>query len=202
MRKLSCAFAALAFLTASGCALRPGDDTTAEPTASTEAAILAFKWVVFDNPYGDGTPNPAANIRGEAHGNVATNPTAVSGLKGWTVTGMTVANLPPNRTFGAHAHALTCDNNQGGGHYENVAGSIDPTNSEIWLDFTTDARGHGEVHVLSPFAVRPGGVQSIVVHTNPTDPATGKAGAKLACANLALAGAAPPPAPPADAGTK
>jgi Cu-Zn family superoxide dismutase len=99
---------------------------------------------------------------------------------------MEVYRVPPNRTFGAHAHALKCDDTQGGGHYENIPGNIDPVNSEIWLDFTTDARGHGRVKVLSPFAVKAGGVQSFVIHTNPTDPATGKAGAKLACADLTI----------------
>jgi Cu-Zn family superoxide dismutase len=173
----------------SGCALRNGDSgsTTDEQTASTDEAIMTFQFTVYDNPYGDGSPNPAAGIKGVVRGYVATNATAVSGLKAWTVTGMDVFGLPPNRTFGAHAHVSACDVGQGGGHYQNEPGVVDPVASEIWLDFTTDAKGWGRVKVLSPFAVRPGGVQSFVVHTNPTD-ANGKAGAKLACADLNLTG--------------
>jgi Cu-Zn family superoxide dismutase len=174
-----------------GCALRDGSEpdgsTTQDQTESTEQAIQTFHWTVFDNPYGDGTPNPAAGVRGVARGYVSTNPNVVSGLKAWTVTGIDVFGLPPNRTFGAHAHVATCDNGQGGGHYQNEPGVVDPVASEIWLDFTTDSRGWGNVKVLSPFGVRPGGVQSFVIHTNPTD-ANGKAGAKLACANLNLTG--------------
>ena len=147
----------------------------------TDQAVHTFRFTVFPDPYANGTPNPAENIRGVANGYVSKNPDAKSGLAEWTVAG-----LPPDRTFGAHAHALACDNTLGGGHYQHVPGSIDPVTSEIWLDFTTDDRGRAQIKVLSPFGVRDGGVQSVVIHTDPTDRATAKAGAKLACANLAL----------------
>jgi hypothetical protein len=165
-----------------GCAATSND--AGEEEATTEQAVRSVRWTVF--PMADRTQNPAEKIRGSVSGHVSTNAEAVSGLRAWTVSAIDVRNLPPNRTFGAHAHALPCDNTQGGGHYAQVAGSIDPVTSEIWLDFKTDENGEASIKVISPFAVRPGGVQSIVVHANPTDPATAKAGPKLACANLAI----------------
>jgi hypothetical protein len=169
-----------------GCAAESGDKPDVEEVGSTDQAVKTFRFTVFPDPYANGTANPADKLRGIANGYIAKNPGAVSGLAEWTVTGLQLAGLPANRTFGAHAHALTCEDNKGGGHYQHVAGSIDPLTSEIWLDFTTDDRGRAQIKVLSPFGVRDGGVQSLVIHSDPTDRATAKAGAKLACANLAL----------------
>jgi hypothetical protein len=58
--------------------------------------------------------------------------------------------------------------------------------NEVWLDFTTDARGNAIVVNRKDFAVAAAKAKSVVVHANATDPATGKAGDKLACVDVSF----------------
>jgi Cu/Zn superoxide dismutase len=92
------------------------------------------------------------------------------------------------RTFGAHLHDGPCatDNPSGAlGHYnaDTHAGHLPAVVSdrtEVWLDFTVDAAGAGDSSTAVRFPVQPG-ARSIVIHADPTNPATGAAGARLAC---------------------
>jgi len=187
VRALAVVVCGIVLSSLAGCAAdeETGNEEDEAVAETSEDAVRTFRFTVYAQA--NGAANPAEKIRGLARGYTSTNPTAVSGLNEWTVTSLDLRGLPPNTTLGAHAHVLKCDDpTQGGGHYQHVAGNIDPVTSEIWLDVKTNAQGAGSVQVLSPFKVRAGGVQSIVIHAQATDPATAKAGAKLACANLAL----------------
>jgi Cu-Zn family superoxide dismutase len=92
------------------------------------------------------------------------------------------------RTFGAHVHNGPCGTNaptSAGGHYNADAHAgrvpvVVSPQTEIWLDFTVDDSGAGDSSSVVGFPVTPG-TRSVVVHAAPTDPATGLAGARLAC---------------------
>jgi Cu-Zn family superoxide dismutase len=133
-------------------------------------------WTVFANPFGDGKPNPAEKIVGKVRMKVSPE------LDGSMVS-LTAYGLPANTTFGAHAHAKACADTQGGGHYQHAPGQIDAS-SEVWLDFKTNGNGAGRAEVRKPFPLRVEEVKSVVVHAQATDPATGKAGPKLACIDV------------------
>lgn len=85
---------------------------------------------------------------------------------------------------GAHVHTGPCvagDGAAAGPHY-NHGGGVSAT-TEVWLDF--EVRGSTGVAVADvPFAIPEGGAHSIVIHAAPTNPATGAAGARLACLPL------------------
>jgi Cu/Zn superoxide dismutase len=91
-------------------------------------------------------------------------------------------------TFGAHLHEGPCTTgNPAGalGHYnaEQHAGHSPAAVSdrtEVWLDFTVDASGAGDSSASVLFPVQPG-ARSVVIHADATNPATGGAGARLAC---------------------
>ena len=96
--------------------------------------------------------------------------------------------LVAGHTFGAHLHDGPCvtDNPAGAlGHYnaDVHAGHLPAVvsdSTEVWLDFTVDASGDGDSSTAVRFPVQPG-ARSIVIHADPTNPATGAAGARLAC---------------------
>lgn len=141
-------------------------------------------FVAYDNPYGDGTANPAANIRGNA-GFVYTG-------SGKSYVFLSVAGLPEGRTFGAHVHRLSCADNKGGTHYQHIPSPTTPTDpayaneaNEVWLDFTTDNKGRAIQVAKAAFRIRSGEAKAILVHTNPTG-VGGVAGAKLACIDVAF----------------
>ncbi|MFD7896386.1 superoxide dismutase family protein [Streptomyces sp. NPDC059743] len=113
-------------------------------------------------------------------------------------TGITVrlrlSGLLPDRMYGAHVHTKPCGRtpDASGPHYQNVEDpnqpSIDPayanTENEVWLDFTTDAGGHGAAESRHDWRFRPGGARSVVIHEHHTSTASGEAGtagARLAC---------------------
>src|SRR5688500_3036017 len=71
---------------------------------------------------------------------------------GGTVVLLRTSGLLPDRDYGAHAHVNPCGlaPDDAGPHYQHVqGGATDPAfanpHNEIWLDFTTDAHGRGEV---------------------------------------------------------
>jgi hypothetical protein len=148
-------------------------------------------FVAFDNPYGNGTANPAANIRGSA-GFVHTG-------SGRSYVFLRVRDLPAGRTFGAHVHKLACADTKGGTHYQNIPSPTTPTDpayanptNEVWLDFTTHSEDETEGFavtgdalkiVRADFRIRSGEAKAILVHTNPTA-SGGVAGAKLACIDV------------------
>jgi Cu-Zn family superoxide dismutase len=92
------------------------------------------------------------------------------------------------RTFGAHLHDGPCSTDSpaaASGHYNADAHAghvpvVVSRQTEVWLDFTVDASGAGDSSTAVRFPVE-SGTRSVVVHAAPTDPATGLAGARLAC---------------------
>jgi hypothetical protein len=98
-----------------------------------------------------------------------------------------VAGLDPaaaGQVFGVHAHTGPCvpgDPEATGPHYQ-VSPPPSPM-TEIWLDITVTPFGTAGAMTTVPFAVPPGGAQSIVIHTEPTAP-DGEAGDRLACMPL------------------
>jgi Cu-Zn family superoxide dismutase len=97
----------------------------------------------------------------------------------WT---LHVTGLAPNRTYGAHAHVAACSS-EGGGHY-GIAGPVSPE-TEVWLDFRTNDAGNARARAEQSWQFEPGsGPKSVIIHTDPTHPSTGAAGAKLACLDL------------------
>jgi hypothetical protein len=167
------------------------------------------EWTVFPLTTG---PNPAAKISGSVRGFISPeidrNPAAkISGsVRGFispeidrSMLTLSVKGLPANKTFGAHLHATSCADNKGSGHYQHDGTAVNADN-EVWLDITTDASGKGRVIERKPYAVAAEKAKSVVVHANPTDPTTGKAGDKLACVDVAFVeGASGVPGAPASA---
>jgi Cu-Zn family superoxide dismutase len=96
------------------------------------------------------------------------------------------------RTFGAHLHNGACATNDpalSAGHYNRDAHDghtpVEVSDdTEIWLDVTVTAAGRGTSSAVVRFTPT-GGERSVVIHANPTNPATGGAGTKLACLPVA-----------------
>lgn len=167
-----------------------------EDEAASTAEELSFAasgdFVIYKLPTG---PNPAEKIRGEVRG-------FVSPEIDRTILQLSVAGLAPNRTFGAHLHAAPCANDKGGGHYQHAGNAVNAEN-EVWLDFETNAAGRALAIARKPYAVATARARSVVVHAKATDPATGKAGDKLACVDVRFDEVAAPSgvgAPPGGAG--
>lgn len=162
---------ALSLLALSACAAPTGEEAT---QATSELSFGGgAKWTVFKLPTG---PNPAARIRGPVRG-------VLSPELRHSALFLDVEGLPPNRAFGAHLHAKACADGSGGGHYQHVGTTVSKEN-EVWLDFETNSAGRARVVARRPYGVDPARAKSVVVHANETDPATGKAGDKLACVDL------------------
>ena len=100
-----------------------------------------------------------------------------------------VDGLTPGRTYGAHVHVHPCgiDPLASGGHYQH---STDPAiplaDREIWLDVTAGEDGHASTERTVDWLIAPETAGSVVIHANPTNPATGAAGARLACTDVAF----------------
>ncbi|WP_436500529.1 superoxide dismutase [Actinokineospora sp. HUAS TT18] len=99
-----------------------------------------------------------------------------------TAVALLVHGLLPDRHYGAHVHVNPCGPlpADSGPHFQHdPAAGANPTN-EVWLDFTTDARGSAFTLTVVPwrFGGRPAG--SVVIHDHHTAP-DGTAGPRLAC---------------------
>jgi superoxide dismutase, Cu-Zn family len=160
---------------------------TPSSTSKMIASSSGAMWTVYDNPYGNGMPNPiTSTITGTA--------------TAWDVGGkmrlqLVVSGLPPNRAFGSHLHKLACDDaTKAGGHYENnmwpdSSTASDPSyanpTNEAWLDFTADGTGKATPppETIVDWIPRAGGAKAIIIHDmkTQTSPMGGVAGAKLAC---------------------
>lgn len=114
-----------------------------------------------------------------------------------TVTRLTLHGLAPNRAYGAHAHTNRCGPNpaDSGPHYQNmpdpVQPSVDPKfanpQNEIWLDFTTDARGDATSESDVPWRFTDRHAKSVVLHATKTQTGPGHAGGageRLGCVNV------------------
>lgn len=157
-----------------------GDD---EP-AGKELAKSTGEFVLFDDPFMNGQPNPATGIKGSAEAREVTG-------KGMRLQ-LSVSGLPKARAFGAHLHKLACADMKAGGHYQHMQSpgmANDPmyanAMNEIWLDFTTDDKGAASVSAEVAWVPRASEAKSIVVHDMKTVTG-GTAGAKLACLSIAF----------------
>jgi superoxide dismutase, Cu-Zn family len=106
--------------------------------------------------------------------------------EGRTEIRLMVDGLPAGRTFGAHVHVNPCGAvaTDSGGHYQHGDATQPLSAREIWLDFTTDAEGHGVGRTTVPWEIDAGTAGSVVVHASPTDPISGVAGARLFCTTV------------------
>jgi Cu-Zn family superoxide dismutase len=145
-----------------------------------EGALLRY-----DNPYGDGRPNPfPVGTRARVH--------AVRTGSGRTVVTLHVFGATPNRAFGSHVHVSPCAENKAGGHYQHEVAppgqAADPRwanpRNEVWLDLHTDAQGNGSAHAVVNFTFRANGANAVILHDQHTDHGSGKAGAKLGCLDV------------------
>ncbi len=92
------------------------------------------------------------------------------------------------QTYGAHLHAGPCRTGKpldAGDHYNvdavnQVTPKVISAQTEVWLDFTVDAKGRARAAASVPFVPK-AGVRSIVIHAEGTNHETGAAGARLAC---------------------
>ncbi|GAU71383.1 hypothetical protein SSP35_37_00020 [Streptomyces sp. NBRC 110611] len=118
-----------------------------------------------------------------------------------TTVELSVSGLRPHRIYGTHVHTKPCgyrpDNS--GPHYQHREDvhqpSTDPAfanhKNEVWLDFTTDAKGQGGSASRHEWRFRTGEAQSIVIHERGTATGPGKAGtagARLACFTVPFGG--------------
>jgi Cu-Zn family superoxide dismutase len=135
----------------------------------------------------DGSPSPvAAGATARVH--------AVATPSGKTIVTLVVDGYPAERAFGSHVHKKACDATDpaaSGGHYQAVPGAISSA-SEVWLDFVTDANGHGEATAVVGWhfakdATHPDGANSVVVHRD-TTAANGTAGPRITCLTVPFTG--------------
>ncbi|OLF13445.1 hypothetical protein BU204_27410 [Actinophytocola xanthii] len=105
--------------------------------------------------------------------------------------------LVPNRQYGAHVHVRPCGPApaDAGPHYQNRRDPQQPSTdpqyanpeNEVWLDFTTDARGRGLTATTVDWVFRDHRPRSVVLHEThtQTEPGSaGMAGARLACVTV------------------
>ncbi|WP_326690617.1 superoxide dismutase family protein [Streptomyces sp. NBC_01795] len=116
-----------------------------------------------------------------------------------TSVGIVVRGLPAHRTYGAHVHTKPCGArpDDSGPHYQHVKDPVQPSTdpryanprNEVWLDFTTNAKGIGTATSRHRWNFRAGEARSIVLHETAThtEPGhAGQAGARLACLTVPL----------------
>lgn len=136
----------------------------------------------------NGAPNPVqAGATARVH--------AVYPPSGKTIVTLVVDGFPAGAAFGAHVHKSACgatDPLASGGHYQHIPGTVSE-HEEVWLDFATDASGHGEVTAVVDWrfvmdAAHPEGANSVVVHRDRTAHDTGAAGPRLACLTVPFTG--------------
>ncbi|MFC4865004.1 MULTISPECIES: superoxide dismutase family protein [Streptomonospora] len=112
---------------------------------------------------------------------------------------LAVSGLKPEETYGAHLHTQACGEKpaDAGPHYQDEPApsknSHDPEyvndDNEVWLDFTTDGDGAASTDADVDWQPRKGEANSIVIHSEHTETApgkAGKAGTRLACVNVPL----------------
>lgn len=118
---------------------------------------------------------------------------------GVTTVVLNVRGLVPNHAYGAHAHAKPCGPKpeDSGSHFQHnpdpVKPSVNPAfanpGNEVWLDFTTDAKGDATKASTVDWTFGPAPASSVVIHAEPTKTApgmAGMAGARAACVSIAF----------------
>jgi len=120
--------------------------------------------------------------------------TGSSVTNGQTTVELKVSGLLPNTKYGSHVHTKPCGAKpaDSGPHYQNdkdpVSPSVDPkfanADNEIWLDFSTDAKGDATGTATVKWEFRKGEANAVIVHAAHTSTEHGKAGTagdRLAC---------------------
>lgn len=113
---------------------------------------------------------------------------------GRTTVTLTVTGLLPDTKYGSHVHTKPCGAKpaDSGPHYQDQKDPVTPSvdskyanaENEIWLDFTTDAKGWATSSATVGWEFRKGEANSVVVHAAHTSTEHGKAGTagdRLAC---------------------
>jgi len=116
---------------------------------------------------------------------------------GATTVTLNVRGLVPNRSYGAHAHAMPCGpaGDAAGPHFQHNADPVKPSvnpafansTNEIWLDFKTDDDGDATTATTVPWEFTNAKAASVVIHADPTQTAPGKAGtagARIGCVSV------------------
>lgn len=95
-------------------------------------------------------------------------------------------DAPEGQRFGAHVHQDSCgeDGIDAGGHYQHAGATGSLEAIEVWLDFTVDEGGNGHSSATRPWLLDETSPRSVITHAMPTAPASGLAGARLACIGL------------------
>jgi Cu-Zn family superoxide dismutase len=107
---------------------------------------------------------------------------------------LAVEGLMPNHQYGSHVHTKPCGAKpaDSGPHYQDkkdpISPSVDPAyanaQNEIWLDFSTDAKGAATTTATANWLFRKGEANAVVLHASQTSTEHGKAGTagdRLAC---------------------
>jgi superoxide dismutase, Cu-Zn family len=141
--------------------------------------------------------SPATTYRTDLVPDRAPVAVARASLAGRTAVLLVTAGLVPNREYGAHVHVRPCgpDPADAGPHYQNRPDPLQPSTdpryanpeNEIWLDFTTDARGRGISATTVDWVFREHRARSVVLHETHTHTEPGQAGtagARLACVTV------------------
>jgi Cu-Zn family superoxide dismutase len=123
----------------------------------------------------------------------------VPGADGHTQVMLRTRGLLPNRKYGAHAHVNQCGakGDDAGPHYQNMKDPVTPSvnpkyanpQNEIWLDFTTDAKGNGFAKSAVAWRFTDRQAKSVVIHAEHTHTGAGhagQAGPRLACLDVAF----------------
>ncbi|WP_326643422.1 superoxide dismutase family protein [Streptosporangium sp. NBC_01755] len=121
-------------------------------------------------------PGAAARVTAESGAVLATSTVTVTGML-------------PGRTYGVHLHVNPCGlkPEDAGPHYQHTHTHASAKN-EVWLDFTTDARGEARATATRDWAFVAGRLpRSLVIHAEPTRTVgteAGSAGPRVACVTL------------------
>ena len=136
--------------------------------------------LVFQSPLSDlqtATTEPfegaAATLRLTMEGGHSTFVLKVAGID----------RLAAGTHYGAHLHSGPCTPGDGaaaGPHYNSASPPVIDEEHEVWLDFEVTGRGSARAVAEVPFEPVHG-ARSVVIHAEETDPASGLAGARLAC---------------------
>lgn len=95
--------------------------------------------------------------------------------EGKTIVSVHAVGLLPDTEYGVHVHNRACNDNNGGGHYQDIVGGAVDAVNEIWPLFTTNAAGIGNGFASNDFRARPEAM-AVVIHA--------PGGARIACADL------------------
>jgi Cu-Zn family superoxide dismutase len=190
------AAASATLVAATACTQPPAQKPSAEAPSSTSGEPLAnpdFKDVAVTF----GQDDAATNYDKALVPDGAKLFVAAAAHDGLTTVVINVRGLVPNRAYGAHAHTKPCGAkpDEAGPHFQHMADPVKPSvdpkfanpQNEIWLDFTTDAKGNATVASTVDWTFGEAPAGSVVIHAESTKTEPGKAGtagARVACTSV------------------